>query len=66
VIDELTGAYAPLHEAVRATAYNSRVVYSRFLQGEGVGLRLGEEFHHNRIAIVCSQISGIRPDLAHR
>lgn len=39
---------------------------SGFLQGEGVGLRLGEEFHHNRIAIVCSQVSGIRPDLAHR
>lgn len=63
---ELTGSYAGLHEAVRATAYNSRVVCSGFLQGEGVGLRLGEEFHHNRIAIVCSQISGIRPDLAHR
>jgi threonine dehydrogenase-like Zn-dependent dehydrogenase len=63
---ELTGSYAGLHSAVRATAYNSRVVCSGFLQGEGVGLRLGEEFHHNRIAIVSSQISGIRPDLAHR
>jgi threonine dehydrogenase-like Zn-dependent dehydrogenase len=63
---ELTGSYLALHNAVRATAYNSRVVCSGFLQGEGVGLRLGEEFHHNRIAIVCSQISGIRPDLAHR
>jgi 2-desacetyl-2-hydroxyethyl bacteriochlorophyllide A dehydrogenase len=63
---ELTGSYLGLHEAVRATAYNSRVVCSGFLQGEGVGLRLGEEFHHNRIAIICSQISGLRPDLAHR
>lgn len=63
---ELTGSYAGLHEAVRATAYNSRVVCSGFLQGAGVGLRLGEEFHHNRIAIVCSQISGVRHDLAHR
>jgi threonine dehydrogenase-like Zn-dependent dehydrogenase len=63
---ELTGSYRGLHEAVRATAYNSRVVCSGFLQGEGTGLRLGEEFHHNRIAIVCSQISGVRPDLAHR
>lgn len=63
---ELTGSYAGLHEAVRATAYNSKVVCSGFLQGEGVGLRLGEEFHHNRITIVCSQISGIRADLAHR
>ena len=63
---ELTGSYLGLHEAVRATAYNSRVVCSGFLQGEGVGLRLGEEFHHNRIAIICSQISGLRPDLVHR
>jgi 2-desacetyl-2-hydroxyethyl bacteriochlorophyllide A dehydrogenase len=63
---ELTGSYLGLHEAVRATAYNSRVVCSGFLQGEGVGLRLGEEFHHNRIAIICSQISGLRPDIAHR
>jgi threonine dehydrogenase-like Zn-dependent dehydrogenase len=63
---ELTGSYLGLHDAVRATAYNSRVVCSGFLQGEGVGLRLGEEFHHNRIAIICSQISDVRPDLAHR
>jgi 2-desacetyl-2-hydroxyethyl bacteriochlorophyllide A dehydrogenase len=63
---ELTGSYRGLHDAVRATAYNSRVVCAGFLQGEGIGLRLGEEFHHNRIAIVCSQISGVRSDLAHR
>ena len=50
---------------MRATAYNSRVVYSGFLPGRGVGL-LGEESHHNRIAVVCSQISGIRPNPAHR
>jgi threonine dehydrogenase-like Zn-dependent dehydrogenase len=29
-------------------------------------LRLGEEFHHNRIAIVSSQISGVSPRLAGR
>ena len=63
---ELTGSYLALHDAVRSTAYNSRVVCSGFLQGEGVGLRLGEEFHHNRIAVVCSQISGVRTDLSHR
>jgi threonine dehydrogenase-like Zn-dependent dehydrogenase len=27
---------------------------------------LGEEFHHNRIQLVCSQISGINPSLDHR
>jgi 2-desacetyl-2-hydroxyethyl bacteriochlorophyllide A dehydrogenase len=63
---EFTGSYHGLHDAVRATAYNSRVVACGFFQGDGIGLRLGEEFHHNRIAVVPSQISGIRPDLAHR
>ncbi|WP_027883080.1 zinc-binding dehydrogenase [Meiothermus rufus] len=63
---ELSGSYAALHEAIRATAYNSRVVAAGFLQGEGMGLRLGEEFHHNRIELVSSQTQGISPRLAHR
>ncbi len=63
---ELSGAYTALHEAIRATAYNSRVVVAGFLQGEGAGLRLGEEFHHNRIELVSSQTQGIGPRLAHR
>jgi threonine dehydrogenase-like Zn-dependent dehydrogenase len=55
-----------LHEAVRATAYSARVVALGFFQGEAQGLRLGEEFHHNRISIVCSQISNVDPALSHR
>jgi threonine dehydrogenase-like Zn-dependent dehydrogenase len=63
---EITGSSAALHEAVRATAYNSRVVASGFFQGPAAGLALGEEFHHNRIEIVCSQISGVNRSLDHR
>ncbi len=63
---ELSGAYAALQEALRATAYNSRVVAAGFLQGEGVGLRLGEEFHHNRLQLLSSQTQGIAPQRAHR
>ena len=63
---ELSGSYAALHEAIRATAYGSRVVVSGFAQGEGTALRLGEEFHLNRIELVSSQISGVAPRLAHR
>jgi hypothetical protein len=29
-------------------------------------LYLGEEFHHNRVNLICSQISGHAPDLQHR
>jgi 2-desacetyl-2-hydroxyethyl bacteriochlorophyllide A dehydrogenase len=63
---EITGHYGALHDAVRATAYNSRVVVSGFFQGEAHHLFLGEEFHHNRIDLVCSQISGVSPSLDHR
>jgi threonine dehydrogenase-like Zn-dependent dehydrogenase len=63
---EFTGSYRALHEAIRSTAYNSRVVACGFFQGEGAGLFLGEEFHHNRIEVVCSQISGVNPRLDHR
>jgi threonine dehydrogenase-like Zn-dependent dehydrogenase len=63
---EITGSAAALHEAIRATAYNSRVVASGFFQGPAAALALGEEFHHNRIDVVCSQISGVNPSLDHR
>jgi 2-desacetyl-2-hydroxyethyl bacteriochlorophyllide A dehydrogenase len=63
---EVTGSYRALHEAVRSVAYNSRVCAAGFMQGEGLGLRLGEEFHHNRVQLVCAQISGVNPSVAHR
>jgi 2-desacetyl-2-hydroxyethyl bacteriochlorophyllide A dehydrogenase len=63
---EVTGNYRALHEAIRSVAYSSRVCAAGFMQGEGVGLRLGEEFHHNRVQVVCSQISGVSPSLQHR
>ena len=42
------------------------MVSSGFYQGEGVGLSLGEEFHHNRINVVSSQIFGVSLALDHR
>ncbi|MGC5221625.1 zinc-dependent alcohol dehydrogenase [Micromonospora sp. DT81.3] len=63
---EISGNARALHEAVRSVAYNSRVVVAGFIQGDAVGLRLGEEFHHNRVQLVCSQISGSSPSLSHR
>ena len=55
---EISGSYAGLHEAVRAVAVGGRVVAAGFYQGEGLGLALGEEFHHNRVQIIASQIGG--------
>ena len=63
---EISGNYGALHEAIRATAWSSRVVVSGFFQGPATALALGEEFHHNRIHLVGSQISGLSPALSHR
>ncbi len=63
---EVSGSTAALHEAIRATAYAAKVVALGFFQGEAMGLYLGEEFHHNRVQLVCSQISSVNPELSHR
>lgn len=63
---EVSGAAPALADAIRAVAYSSRVVAMGFFQGEVAGLRLGEEFHHNRVELICSQISGTAPEAAHR
>lgn len=37
-----------------------------FFQNETLGLRLGDEFHHNRIELISTQISGVAPEGSHR
>ena len=63
---EVTGVGAALGEAIRAVAYSARVVAMGFFQGEVAGLRLGEEFHLNRVQLICSQISGVAPETSYR
>jgi 2-desacetyl-2-hydroxyethyl bacteriochlorophyllide A dehydrogenase len=63
---EMSGAYSALHEAIRTVGVGGRVVAAGFYQGEANGLRLGEEFHHNRVSLVCSQIGGVPQQLALR
>lgn len=63
---EVSGVPAALAEAMRTVAYASRVVAMGFFQGEARGLFLGDEFHHNRIELVSSQISGVAPEASHR
>jgi 2-desacetyl-2-hydroxyethyl bacteriochlorophyllide A dehydrogenase len=63
---EVSGSYKALHEAIRSCAYSSKVVAAGFYPLAGKDLFLGEEFHHNRITIVGSQIAGINPELKHR
>lgn len=63
---EVSGSTLALHEASRSVAYSAKVVALGFFQGDASGLFLGEEFHHNRVNIVCSQISGVDPELSYR
>jgi 2-desacetyl-2-hydroxyethyl bacteriochlorophyllide A dehydrogenase len=63
---EASGAYPALHEAIRSAAYSAKVVALGFFQGGGQALFFGEEFHHNRVNVVCSQIYGVSPELSYR
>jgi 2-desacetyl-2-hydroxyethyl bacteriochlorophyllide A dehydrogenase len=63
---EISGVYPALHDAVRSVTVGGRVVASGFYQGDGVGLRLGDEFHHNRVQLISSQIGGVPQQLAGR
>lgn len=63
---ELSGIDGALHEAVRCVAVDGLVVASGFYQGGAANLRLGEEFHHNRVRVIASQISGVPIELGRR
>ena len=63
---EVSGSYAALHEAIRSVVYSGKVIAQGFFQGGGASLFLGEEFHHNRIQVICSQISGVSPEISNR
>jgi threonine dehydrogenase-like Zn-dependent dehydrogenase len=66
VVIEATGSDVALNEAIRSVAYSARVVSLGFYQNNAQGLYLGEEFHHNRVSIVCSQIFAVNPTLSYR
>jgi 2-desacetyl-2-hydroxyethyl bacteriochlorophyllide A dehydrogenase len=51
---EVSGQYPALHEAIRSVRMAGTVVAAGYYQGEGTALRLGEEWHHNRITMISS------------
>lgn len=63
---EASGSTRALHEAIRCAAVGGRVVTLGFYQGDAAGLLLGEEFHHNRLTVQCSQIGGVSPEIQQR
>ncbi len=63
---ELSGNGLALSEAIRAAPVGGRVVAAGFYQGTPDALRLGDEFHHNRVQLVASQIGGVPSEVADR
>jgi 2-desacetyl-2-hydroxyethyl bacteriochlorophyllide A dehydrogenase len=51
---ETSGAAAGLHDAIAAAGLGCRVVTVGFYQGGAEAMRLGEEWHHNRLDMVSS------------
>jgi len=51
---ELSGSAAALHEAIRCVQVAGTVVAGGYYQDGAAPLRLGEEWHHNRITLVSS------------
>ena len=56
---ELTGAYPALHQAIRVAGVGGTVIAAGFYQGPATALALGEEFHHNRVTLISSQIGSL-------
>ena len=56
---ELTGAYPALHQAIRVAGAGGTVIAAGFYQGPATALALGEEFHHNQVTLVSSQIGSL-------
>jgi 2-desacetyl-2-hydroxyethyl bacteriochlorophyllide A dehydrogenase len=51
---EASGSYTGLHEAIRCLRLGGRVATVASYHGDQAGLRLGEEYHRNRITLISS------------
>jgi threonine dehydrogenase-like Zn-dependent dehydrogenase len=62
---EFSGQYAALHQALRCVRLAGAVVAAGFYQGGAEALRLGEEWHHNRLTLVSSMTGWGSPHRDH-
>lgn len=51
---EASGSYTGLHQAIRCCRLGGRVTTVASYHGDQSGLRLGEEYHRNRISLISS------------
>jgi threonine dehydrogenase-like Zn-dependent dehydrogenase len=64
LVFQCRGRAAVLHQALRSLRPQGVVIDLAFYQGGASELRLGEEFHHNGLAIRCAQIARVPRGLA--
>ena len=62
---EASGSYPGLHEAIRCLRVGGRVATVASYHGEQPGLRLGEEYHRNRITLISSMTVNGCPQRGH-
>jgi threonine dehydrogenase-like Zn-dependent dehydrogenase len=62
---EISGSAAALNEAVRCVRQSGLVVASAFYQGGAEALRLGAEWHHNRVTMRSSMAVWDNPHRSH-
>jgi threonine dehydrogenase-like Zn-dependent dehydrogenase len=56
---EASGSVQALHQAVRATRYGGTICMLSFYGGDSAALRLGEEFHINRLQLVSARAESL-------
>ena len=66
VVFEFSASDRALNEAIRTACYNGKVIVMSWYAGGLGNVYPGAEFHHNRIQLISSQLSGISPELSHR
>src|SRR3954447_20205172 len=65
VVFQCRGQAAALHDALRALRPQGTLIDLAFYPAGSEELRLGEEFHHNGLRLVCAQIGRVPRGLQH-
>jgi 2-desacetyl-2-hydroxyethyl bacteriochlorophyllide A dehydrogenase len=63
LVFEVSGRPEVLNDAIRATAYEGRVIVVSWYGNKTAPLELGGDFHRKRITIRSSQVSNLNPQL---